>query len=46
VVVENGELKVERGSGKYIARGTPEPIAAASGRMREGPAQVLRKLIG
>ena len=46
VVVENGKLKVERGSGKYIARGTPEPIAAAAARMREGPAQVLRKLIG
>jgi dihydropyrimidinase len=44
VVVENDELKVARGSGQFIARGVPEPVGAA--RMREGPAAILRKLIG
>jgi dihydropyrimidinase len=44
VVVEGGKLHAERGSGKYIARGVPAPLAAA-GR-RDGPASVLRKLIG
>jgi len=44
VVVENDRLKVERGTGKFIARGIPAPVAAAT--LREGPAAVLRKLIG
>ncbi|HUG76574.1 MAG TPA: dihydropyrimidinase [Burkholderiales bacterium] len=44
VVVENDELKVARGTGQFVARGVPEPVAAA--RMREGPASILRKLIG
>ena len=26
VVVENGVLHAERGSGKFIARGTPDPV--------------------
>ena len=44
VVVENDGLKVARGTGQFVARGVPEPVAAA--RMREGPASILRKLIG
>ena len=44
VVVENEELKVNRGTGKFIARGTPGPVAAA--KLRDGPAAVLRKLVG
>jgi dihydropyrimidinase len=44
VIVEDGQLKAERGAGKFIARGVPQPVAGAG--MREGPASVLRKLIG
>jgi dihydropyrimidinase len=44
VVVENEKLKVARGTGKFIARGTPGPVATA--KLRDGPAAVLRKLIG
>jgi dihydropyrimidinase len=43
VVVEKDQLKVERGSGQYLARGKPGPIAAA--RPLDGPARKLRKLI-
>jgi dihydropyrimidinase len=44
VVVEDDALKVARGSGRFIARGVPAPVAR--GGMRQGPAAVLRKLIG
>jgi dihydropyrimidinase len=44
VVVENEELKVQKGNGKFIPRGVPAPVATA--RLREGPAAVLRNLIG
>src|SRR5262245_23167 len=44
VVVENEQLKVQRGTGKFVARGVPMPVAIA--RLRDGPAAVLRKLIG
>jgi dihydropyrimidinase len=44
VVVEDDALKVARGSGRFIARGVPAPVA--QGGMREGPAAVLRRLIG
>jgi dihydropyrimidinase len=44
VVVEGDRLKVERGTGKFIARGMPAPVATA--KLRDGPAAVLRKLIG
>jgi len=37
-------LLLERGSGKFIARGVPAPVASA--KLRDGPASVLRKLIG
>ena len=43
VVVEGGELKVARGSGQYLARGMPGPVAAAAAI--DGPARQLRKLI-
>jgi dihydropyrimidinase len=43
VVVEGGELKVARGSGQYLARGVPGPVAAAT--TVDGPARQLRKLI-
>jgi len=43
VVVENGKLNAARGSGQYIARGTPGPIATAA--TVDGPARQLRKLI-
>mgnify|MGYP006159399455 CR=1 FL=1 len=29
IVIENNQLRVERGSGKYLARGVPGPIATA-----------------
>jgi dihydropyrimidinase len=44
VVVEDGELKVERGSGQFLARGVPGPVAVA--RSIDGPAHQLKKLIG
>ena len=43
VVVEGGELKVKRGSGQYLARGVPGPVAAAS--KIDGPARKLKELI-
>ena len=44
LVVREEKLMVEKGTGKFIARGVPAPVATA--RMREGPAAILRKLIG
>jgi dihydropyrimidinase len=44
IVVHNERLLAQRGSGKFVARGVPAPVAAA--RLRDGPAAVLRKLIG
>jgi dihydropyrimidinase len=44
IAVQNEKLLVERGTGKFIARGLPAPVAAA--RLRDGPASILRKLIG
>jgi dihydropyrimidinase len=43
VVVEDGKLKAARGSGQYLARGVPGPVAAAA--TIDGPARQLRKLI-
>ena len=43
IVIENNQLKVERGSGKYLARGVPGPVATAT--TIDGPARQLRKLI-
>ncbi len=45
IVVENGELKVARGSGQYIARGQPGPLAAVAAGHIEGPSRNLRKLL-
>ncbi|OFZ85305.1 MAG: dihydropyrimidinase [Betaproteobacteria bacterium RBG_16_66_20] len=44
IVVEGGELKAARGSGQYLARGLPGPLAAAG--TIDGPARQLRNLIG
>jgi len=44
LAVENEKLLVNRGTGKFIARGVPAPVASA--KLRDGPASVLRKLIG
>jgi dihydropyrimidinase len=44
IVVENDELRVTRGNGRFIARGVPAPVASA--KLRDGPAAALRKLIG
>jgi dihydropyrimidinase len=44
LAVHKDGLLVERGSGKFIARGVPAPVASA--KLRDGPASVLRKLIG
>jgi len=43
IVVEGGQLKVERGSGQFLARGVPGPLAAPG--QIDGPARKLRKLI-
>ncbi len=43
VVVEGGALKVARGSGKYLARGVPGPVATA--KTMDGPARKLKELI-
>jgi dihydropyrimidinase len=48
IVVEDGKLKVGRGTGQYLARGKPGPIAAARSGPNvalNGPARQLRKLI-
>lgn len=44
VAVEHGELKVPRGSGQFIARGVPGPVATA--RAGGGGAGWLRALLG
>jgi dihydropyrimidinase len=44
VAVEGGELKVARGSGEFVPRGVPEPVATA--RASVGGAGLLRGLLG
>jgi dihydropyrimidinase len=44
VVVEGGELRVSRGTGEFIPRGEPEPVATA--RSSGGGAGLLRGLLG
>jgi dihydropyrimidinase len=44
VAVEGGELKVTRGSGEFVPRGVPEPVATA--RASVGGAGLLRGLLG
>jgi dihydropyrimidinase len=44
IVVDNGVLKVARGSGQFIPRGVPGPVATA--KRLEGPARALRALVG
>jgi len=43
-IVANGELNAARGSGQYVPRGAPGPVATA--RSVDGPAYLLRNLIG
>ena len=43
VVVENGDLKAARGSGRFLPRGRPGPVAAAG--PIDGPARGLRNLV-
>src|SRR5918999_2115330 len=43
LAVENEKLLVKKGTGKFIVRGVPAPVASA--KLRDGPASVLRKLI-
>jgi dihydropyrimidinase len=45
VVVSDGELRVEAGSGEFIVRGTPEPLMARPGAPRS-PGHALRALVG
>jgi dihydropyrimidinase len=44
IIVENDALRVSKGNGRFVARGVPAPVASA--KLRDGPAAVLRKLIG
>jgi dihydropyrimidinase len=44
IAVQDEKLLVERGTGKFVACGMPAPVAAT--KLRDGPASVLRKLIG
>ena len=44
IAVEGGELNVARGSGEFIPRGVPEPVATA--RPPAGRAAMLRGLLG
>jgi dihydropyrimidinase len=44
LAVQDDKLMVGKGTGKFIARGVPAPVAAA--KLRDGPAAILRKLIG
>jgi dihydropyrimidinase len=44
VAVEEGELRVARGSGEFVARGVPEPVAAV--RATGGGTGLLRGLLG
>jgi dihydropyrimidinase len=41
LVVSDGELKVERGSGQFIKRSTPEPVLRQ--RLNGNPNSVMRK---
>jgi dihydropyrimidinase len=44
ILIEGGKLKAARGSGQYLARGLPGPVAATG--TIDGPARQLRNLIG
>ena len=44
LAVHEEKLLVERGTGRFLARGVPAPVASA--KLRDGPAAILRKLIG
>jgi dihydropyrimidinase len=44
IVVEGNQLKAERGSGQYLARGVPGPLAVAAGKI-DGPARKLKALL-
>jgi hypothetical protein len=44
IAVENGELQVGRGSGEFVARGVPGPVATA--QPGAGGGGWLRRLVG
>src|SRR4029078_7919734 len=44
IVVEGNRLKAERGSGQYLARGVPGPLAGDPGKI-DGPARKLKALL-
>ncbi len=46
LIVEGDRLLAQRGSGEFIACGTPAPVARPVQRAPDGPAGVFRKLIG
>jgi dihydropyrimidinase len=45
VIVEGEQFKGQKGSGQFIPRGVPEPVAAGPDRLSDGPARALRKLV-
>ncbi len=45
VIVENGQLLAQRGSGEFVPCGTPAPLAVKPGPAPDGPAGAFRKLI-
>jgi dihydropyrimidinase len=47
VIVEDGRMHAERGSGQYLPRGTPEPLAAHARRAADGaPSPFFKRLKG
>lgn len=45
VIVHDGQLRAERGSGRFVRCGVPGPVVSAADVPLEGPAKILRELI-